>query len=271
LFHESLHQQLYDFRRGHSLLDPAFGRADAPLIHSPWNRPDPTNGNYWDVHRALAAFHVYVHLALLSTVAEQRASSLEVSYGPIKMVGSRTALARAHYLGEQLRTLCWQELGPAGHQVVDWFSSILEILDPSPPAPGACIHLLFDRYWREAREVGNIPTTDQRSDLPELLRTLTGHEVESARNVLTTMNEDQERFNRAFGAFSQDDPVTQFVSTRLLVAETIMNLSPGTYKLSNAADDIVREMVEDSSDALMPILDGNRGDMNKAQPAASKS
>ncbi|MDD5581033.1 MAG: hypothetical protein PHY16_17400 [Methylobacter sp.] len=192
--------------------------------------------------RALAAFHVYVHLALLAIVAEQRAPSLEDSYGPIRMVGSRTALARAHYLGEQLRALCWQELGQAGKQFVDWFSSILEVLDPTPPVPGSRIHLLFDHYWRAAREVGNFPSTAERPDIRDLLRTLTRDEVESARTVLTTMNEDHRQFDDSLASYASDDPVTQFVSARLLIAETILNLSPHKYKLSesNMADDTVK-------------------------------
>jgi hypothetical protein len=82
LFHETLHQQLYDFRQGHSLLEPDFERDGAPTILSPWNVPGISNrDNYWDVHRSLAAFHVYVHLALLAIAAEQRAQELEPIYG----------------------------------------------------------------------------------------------------------------------------------------------------------------------------------------------
>lgn len=256
LLHESLHQLLYDFRRGHTLLNPGFDRSDAPLIHSPWNRPDPANGNYWDVHRALAAFHVYVHLALLAQVAEQRAPELEESYGPLRMIGSRTALARAQYLGEQLRTQCWGELGAAGQQFVDWFGSILEILDPAPPVPGSRVHLLFDRYWREAREVGNLTGTTERAEVRDLLAGLIREEVSSARGVLASMNQDYRQFDRSVAAYSSDDPVTQFVSTRLLIAETILGLSPRKYKLSesNLADDAVTHMVEASSEVLMPIL-----------------
>ncbi|WP_156370563.1 aKG-HExxH-type peptide beta-hydroxylase [Nocardia arizonensis] len=270
LLHESLHQQLYDFRRGHSLLSPDFDRADAPLIHSPWNRPDRTNNNYWDVHRALAAFHVYVHLALLAIAAEQRASDLEDVYGPVKMVGSRTALARAHYLGEQLRVHCPQELGPAGKQFVDWFTSILGLLDPFPPVPGSRVHLLFDRYWREAREVGTLSNAVRRPEILDLLTTLTGDEIRTARSVLTTMNGDHRNFDDSLASLSEADPVERFVSSRLLIAETILNGSPRKYKLSesDAADDAVTRMVEDSSAALMPVLAEDRGDSNRTGSVA---
>ena len=75
LFHESLHQKLYDFRHAHTVLAQDSPNIDdhparPSVVRSLWNYP----GNEWDSHQALAAFHVYVHLALLCTLAEQRAT-----------------------------------------------------------------------------------------------------------------------------------------------------------------------------------------------------
>jgi hypothetical protein len=257
VFHESLHQQLYDFRQGHSLLVPNFVREGAPLIHSLWNRPDSARGNYWDVHRALAAFHVYFHLALLCTIAERRASELEAEYGPVRLVGRRTALVRAHYLNEQIRALCWQELGEAGKRFMDWFSSILELLDPSPPAQGSYVHLLLDRYWREAREIESLSNNaEQPSDLPNQLMTLIEDEVKSARCTLTELNEELDQFNEALASFSNEKPATQFMSVRTLIAKTILDASPPSYRLSESKrpDEMVRQMVENSSEVLQPLL-----------------
>lgn len=257
VFHESLHQQLYDFRQGHSLLDPNFIREGAPLIHSLWNRPDSSRGSYWDVHRALAAFHVYVLLALLCATADQHASELEKKYGPIMMVGRRTALARAHYLNEQIRALCWDELGDAGKRFMDWFTSVLETLDPSPPAQGAYIHLLLDRYWREAKEMESLlDGAEPHLELPDQLPAMIDDEVKIARLVLAELNEDLNKFNDTLASFSNEKSVTKFLSVRTLIAETILNASSASYVLaeSRVPDQMVRQMVENSSKKLQTLL-----------------
>src|SRR5262249_52940758 len=130
LFHEALHQQLYDFRHGHSLLVPIYGEREGAKVCSLWNPPDSTRSNFWDTDRVLAAFHVYVNLALFCTLAEQRTTELSDVYGPPdRMTGSRHAITRAHYLAEQLKATCWRELGLAGASLVDWLCSILDALD----------------------------------------------------------------------------------------------------------------------------------------------
>ena len=154
LLHEALHQKLYDFRQAHSLLEFDYARADAPRVISPWNSEQLNKGNRWDAHRVYAAFHVYVHLALLAIVAEQRAPELESRYGPLHaMMESRKALERAHYLGEKLREECWDELGSAGKSMAEWLFDVLEVLDPAPPPKGAFIHLCLDLYETEANRV----------------------------------------------------------------------------------------------------------------------
>jgi len=176
LFHESLHQQFYDFRQAHSLFEPGFDRDDAPTICSLWNIPDHTANNYWDAHRSVAAFHVYVHLAFLAMVAEGRAAELEGAYGPqsrpFKIIRSGTALARAHYLRGQIQAAFWDELGVAGKRFVEWFGDVLDVLDPAPPPPGACIHLLLDRYRSEAADATY--TLQQSGRSPDFLKALDG-------------------------------------------------------------------------------------------------
>ena len=136
LLHEALHQQMYDFRHGHTLLDEKkLGRADGPRVHAIWNPPDANGGNLWSTLRSLAAFHVYVHIAILYRLADQGAMELGRRYGavdgPTAICRSRTASERAHYLDEQIRAVCWEELGAAGKRFVDWFSSVLQVLDDS--------------------------------------------------------------------------------------------------------------------------------------------
>lgn len=147
LFHEALHQKLYDFQHGHLLLglDSA---TDRPRVRSLWTPQQLNDANLWDIKRVFAAFHVYVHLSLLSLVAEQRASELEDVYGQFKgMIKSVTALERAHYLGEKLKEH-WDQLGPAGKNLAEWLISALEFLDPNPPPKGVYMHLYLSLQKR---------------------------------------------------------------------------------------------------------------------------
>lgn len=282
LFHESLHQKLYDFRHGHSLLerDAVLNQEgqeeDARRVCSLWNIPDVNRSNYWDIHRAVAAFHVYVHLALLSALAEQRAPELEKVYGslrcPLTMIESRRALERAHYLGEQIKELCWQELGLAGKNLIDWLIAVLDVLDPSPPPQGSYIHLLLDRYQTEAKKVGSFlykvdPDTLKReaavsSDLPQQLMSVINDEVKSTRCVLSTLNAegDLDRFNNALAQYSNEELGTKFSQIRRLISKSLLDLSPDGYRLkcpspgSKTPDEIVKEMIESSSQRLDTIL-----------------
>jgi hypothetical protein len=266
LFHEALHQQLYDFRHGHSLLEPTFGEEKGPRVCALWNLPDSSNSNYWDTHRVLAAFHVYVHLALLSLLAEERAPELRDVYGPldgsVTMTGSRKALGRARYLAEQLREVCWSDLGLAGQQVVDWFSSVLDALDPCPPPRGSYVHLLFDRYRREAKAVGGLlSNAEQRSSLSHQLTTLADKEVRCARGVLAAVDEVAlGRLNDAIAQFSGEELGTHFPSIRNIVSETLLKASSEGYgwmPAVNAPDEMIKHMVDSSSQSLMSLLNKN--------------
>jgi hypothetical protein len=123
-------------------------------VTSPWNRASGGRTNEWDVDRALAAFHVYVHLSLLATLAEQRYSELAPRFGRFPISRLRTsreqAVARATYLGGKLEDGCWDDLGPAGQTLVRWLQSVLEIISPERPPQGSYIHLLLDLYERES-------------------------------------------------------------------------------------------------------------------------
>ncbi|WP_158708878.1 hypothetical protein [Streptomyces sp. NRRL S-920] len=103
----------------------------------------------------------HVHLSLFCTLAERRAPALESTYGPVDaphpMTPGRKVFERAHYLGEQLRSTTWPELGLAGRGLTDWLTSILRALDPARPPPGATLHLLLHRYLREAAKARKGP------------------------------------------------------------------------------------------------------------------
>ncbi|NRR32469.1 aldo/keto reductase [Oxalobacteraceae bacterium] len=255
LYHESLHQQIYDLRTGHQLLDESFARPDAPLTHSPWNRPDADRGNYWDLHRALAAFHVYAHLALLCTAADQH-PALQQQYGPVRMVGRRTATVRAHYLREQIAALSWDELGPAGKRLHAWFAQLMELLDPAPPAPGADAHLLLDRYWRETNAIAGLPPARQELAAPRLA-TLADKECKVAAQILQAMGQDGQALETARQQLAQQAPLAYFNAVRNLIVSRILEAAQPDFRLSRSgvAEGLVRQMVEDSSEVLRLMLE----------------
>ncbi len=158
-------------------------------VRSIWNSPRLTDANLWDVHRVFAALHVYAHLALFSAVAERRAPEFEGAYGPIRaMTSSKKAAERAHYLGDQLKQGCWEDLGIGGQNLADWLISVLQVLDPSPPPSDAYLHLCLDLYEREAREVAAALRGTVRHFAGTCLRLLKGRsKVLAARLAVSTL------------------------------------------------------------------------------------
>lgn len=269
LLHESLHHKLYDFRHGHTLLDPDFSREGATRVVSLWNPQELSNANLWDAHRAFAAFHVYVHLGLLALTAERRARELEDRYGPKRdMVSSRTALDRAHYLGGQLRTTCWRELGLAGRQMAEWLMSVLGYLDPAPPPEGASMHLALDLYQREAnavdrtlRQWGEV----RRSRPMEQLAVLAGTEIEAARGILSGLEDRQglDHLDAELGRHDGPRPAAAYPEVRRAITAALQRSSPDGYRLVSRSsgpggpedpDQLVRRMVEQASRDLYLTL-----------------
>lgn len=266
LLHEALHQKLYDFRHGHTLLEPEFAERGAPRVRSPWNPALLNDANNWDTHRAFAAFHVYVHLAVMARMAAERAAELEDLYGPTDgLIDSRKAFARAWYLGERLKSDCGRVLGVAGHRLVEWLMSILEALEPSPPAPGADLHLVLDLYQREARKVDfTLKTAAPGSpSLAEVLGPMAKEEVETTRRVLTAVDAERqlEELDAALGAFTDDDLAEQFPGVRAVISRALLDASPDGYALPSdprapeEPDHLVRQMVVEASQRLQVTLE----------------
>ena len=94
--HESLHLKLYDLHHGHTLVQSGGGIEGARPVISPGNPSLLSGANKWYVWRVLVAYHVYVHLALLCAVAEQREPELAATYGPCSdMIQSHKARGRS--------------------------------------------------------------------------------------------------------------------------------------------------------------------------------
>ena len=262
LLHESLHQKLYDFRHGHSLLardlaDQLQGLVDSRTIVSLWNTPGLDDSNRWDSHRALAAFHVYVHLALFCSLAEQQAPRLRRVFGPVDayppMTSGRKAFDRARYLGESLRSVCMTDLGLAGQRLVEWLNSILEALDRRPAPAGAYLHLLLDRYLVEAAKVQQRPPSP---DIAVQLRALAGIEGTTITDLLHRLVPQPEaiEFTAALTRHLGPTDGDAFTEVRRLIATTLERLArngdilkPGPDPSARAPDEIIKGMIEGSS------------------------
>lgn len=256
LLHEALHQKLYDFRHGHSLLAAGYERDEASRVCSLWNAPDDSGSHYWDAHRTLAAFHVYVQLALLCLQAERQEEQLAPIYGPIgsHMSGSRRAIDRARYLGEQLREVSWPVLGTAGRQMSNWLLAVLDELDVERRPPGASLHLLLDLYARQSRKLDAFLARPGMPQADVLVRQAR-QEVMAARAALQALGEDDVEFTTVSG--TQEAPDWPQARTQVLQALLPLAQDRSEKNLKKAgyaqAHDIVRQMVQQSSRQLAAL------------------
>ena len=249
LLHEALHQKLYDFRHGHSLLAPGHARDDAARVCSLWNAPDESQSHYWDAHRTLAAFHVYVQLALLCLLAEQHEEALAPGYGAIgqQMSGSRRAIDRARYLGEQLRATIWPELGEAGRQMTLWLLAVLDELDIERRPAGASLHLLLDLYARQGRKLDAFLEHADANDAARLGEQAQA-ELTLARTALLELGE---------AALVHDEPSWPQARKQVLQALTpVAQDRSGNYMRRRGyprAQALVTQMVQQSSRQLAAL------------------
>lgn len=260
ILHEALHQQLYDFRQAHSLFKVDDGWEYLPTVLTPWNGP---GNNQFDAFRAIAAFHVYTYLSLLSALAQRRAQELRGEYGEqssqARMIAPHTALSRARHLRDQIKVSLAGELGLAGQRLVQWCSSALDFLDSSPPPRGSTLHLYLDRYRVEARQVLLILNGDEdHSSLYEPLGILAEEEIRTAYGVLEMLGAEDERAQldcALSGVFKKHDKQMEFGRIRGLISKTFLTISDG-YRLSTnmKPDNIIANMVDTSSDRLNALI-----------------
>ena len=264
LLHESLHQKLYDFRHTHSLLAEdlsleAPATESAAAVHAIWNVGGASVANGWDTFRAIAAFHVYVHLALLCVQVERRKAELVKRFGPTPdgtfpaTTHRSEAFERAQYLGRCIKDTCWQEMGPAGRLFVAWLSSILNAIDPSPPPPQSrYLHLVLNRYILEGNVVANHDPRD--AGVTAQLLKLVDDEGDSVRRVLQHVHADARNLDRLDGAMARrphESAGAALLRFREVVTGLLYALSPNGYGLRAALsseptaplDDMIRGMV----------------------------
>ena len=175
LLHEALHQKLYDIRHTHSVLIRDFETGSAAAdgssrVVSLWNTEDAPGSNRWGLTRSLAAYHVYVHLAVYASSAEATydatMSNSAPSYEQLGRVGAVTAFRRAAYLGDELLDEYGDELGPAGISLVEWLRQCQARTFPIPPRSQLRATLALERYRREMQRIEAIVSPDDPSTCP---------------------------------------------------------------------------------------------------------
>ncbi|MFI9772885.1 hypothetical protein ACIHJG_39540 [Streptomyces sp. NPDC052415] len=131
-------------------------------------------------------------------MVEQRHSELRDEdpgpAGSIRVISSRKAIDRARYLGDALRSICWDQLGAAGKRFHQWLTDVLDVLDPAPGRADAYVHLLLDLYRNETSRVSG----SMDADSVEILALAT-EEAEATRSLLRDLAASEEEV-RQFNA-----------------------------------------------------------------------
>jgi hypothetical protein len=278
LLHEALHQKLYDIRHTHSVLRRDFStedRDDQIEVVSLWNTEDAPGSNMWAPSRCLAAFHVYVHLAVfarLAAVASEDGDGGEPGIDDVRLVSAQSAFRRAVYLGSQLRGRCAGELGLAGKSFVSWLSECLELTSATPPESEIRASLFLERYEREARIIetwvaGNQTVDGALDPSSEELSQLTQREISSTREVLSLASGRQALldFDRQIGdVLSPGSAALELADlgrVREAVLRSMVAAATGGRSVEgdSLAHQIIEAMVEGSSSQLMELLSGAHG------------
>jgi len=158
---------------------------------------------------------------------------------------------------------------------MEWLLAVLDILDPAPPPRGAYMHLLLDRYQREAamvaKKIERAVGTDQSgvtrpvglsSALREQLIALIDEEVNGTCSVLSAVKAGSDiwQFKDAVTRCMGKGADIGFRDVRGLIARTIQKVSPDGYRLTSRSpglqtpDEIFKQMVENSSQRVHGIL-----------------
>jgi HEXXH motif-containing protein len=134
LVHESVHHRLYDLYASRSILAAGYQERSSEPIVAHWNQPSAFDTNLWSPDRALAAFHVYVHLAVLFTRACEEGTPRPRNAA----ARARQSCERARYLGEQLRGRSG-DLGPDGLRLVEWLLGELARVEKAHPTTATTV------------------------------------------------------------------------------------------------------------------------------------
>ena len=269
LLHEALHQKLYDIRHTHSVLIRDFEARSAAAdqddrssrVVSLWNTEDAPGSNRWGLTRSLAAYHVYVHLAVYASSAEATydatMSKSAPSYEQLGRVGAVTAFRRAVYLGDELLDEYGDELGPAGISLVGWLRQCQARTFPIPPRSQLRATLALERYRREMQRIEPMVSPDDASTrpspTPDAVSRFMEAELDSTRAFLVqAVDRDAVRWSSADERTPTLADVLELRRAVIPVLERVIYEPVGAEH--GSACDRVTSMIESRSTALAGLL-----------------
>ncbi len=256
LLHESLHQKLYDFRHAHSLVHLGYAEGGNRPVTTPWNASRLLGKNRWNELRVYAGFHVYVHLVILSLIAQRRSRELVEQYGPFQgMIHSRRAAARASYLESQLRECCWDKLDGGGRAMLEWLGRVLSVVNPDPNGMGSVLTHALDLYRREAQGLQrSLGSQFEAVEGMSALDALAMEDVAETRAILQDVGASVEmkRLDDRLNCDGTGTHTRAYPFIRSLIADSLERSTIDGYWLSadRSMDARACAMVERSSDQL---------------------
>jgi len=146
LLHESVHQKLFDLYITNNILGPGYDALLAPRITVPWNIDHDMQSNQWPVDQALAALHVYAHLAALGALAREKepgAASLH-----------ERALYRGGFLADALSNTVDKSLALGGRVLVTWCADVLARATEQSNRQRFPTTAVFERFGEHERAAG---------------------------------------------------------------------------------------------------------------------
>ncbi|BCQ03089.1 hypothetical protein [Cutibacterium avidum] len=132
ILHESLHQKMRDIDTSFDTLADDYVDNAGYMVHVPWGGAE--DGRVFSVDRAMSAYHVYTHLALLHIAAISDPES-----GPEAALLERLLIrwGRADHFGTALLDARAQrDLGVDGRKMVDWLRVAVDELGRFEISPG---------------------------------------------------------------------------------------------------------------------------------------
>jgi hypothetical protein len=268
LLHEALHQKLYDIRHTHSVLirdfeagSAAGGDDRSARVVSLWNTEDAPGSNRWGLTRSLAAYHVYVHLAVYASLAEATYDATmpksAPSYEQLGRVGAVTAFRRAVYLGDELLDEYGDDLGPAGISLVGWLRQCQAKTFPIPPRSQLRATLALERYRREMQRIETMLSADDASTrpspTPDAVSRFMEAELDSTRAFLVqAVDRDAVRWSSADERTPTLVDVLELRRAVIPVLQRVVHEPVGAEH--GSACDRVTSMIESRSTALAGLM-----------------
>jgi hypothetical protein len=139
LLHEACHNKLYEIWSGLPVLAGKM-EPESDRIPIPWSTASDWDSQTWELSRAMAAAHVYLHLMLLLELTQLHAESIDRRWGAVDRtaIGARKTdlAARLSYVASEMRRRAGTgRVRELGWTLLDWVEELARGLDAAPTSP----------------------------------------------------------------------------------------------------------------------------------------